>query len=420
MTGNREVITGSDFKRMVTGAYSEFLLEYENINDLSRQKSKGQDSLPGTHILRTMGAAVMPLADTKDESIGGLARRVANASMLGARGNAGVVLAQLFRGIAKGLSGKYDATSSEFGKAFQYGILYAQRVIPEEPERPIITSAKAVAKGAYHAVRANLPISEILTVAIDAGEKSLQNAGSDAGAKIMLVFLHGCLKGLDGNFVSPTVSLSLGLGGDRLSMPDPRQDMVRPYCLNFTVENAKADPAEVEKQLKENGNFVVVERRSQSLHIHLHTDHPGAVVEQAVGWGRLRAVDIINMAEPHALSAAHSALVPVAVLAIAADKAQGQRLQDEGAMVILDGSAKSCPSIGELIHAAHSDIAESYVILANSESLQLVLQQTKRILGKRVELVLAKDEAEQKAAIRAFNAKLSAKENAEQMQKLLQ
>ena len=139
MTGNREVITGSDFKRMVTGAYSEFLLEYENINDLGRQKSEGQDSLPGTHILRTMGAAVMPLADAKDESIGGLARRVANASMLGARGNAGVVLAQLFRGIAKGLSGKYDATSSEFGKAFQYGILYAQRVIPEEPERPIIT-----------------------------------------------------------------------------------------------------------------------------------------------------------------------------------------------------------------------------------------------------------------------------------------
>ena len=67
MTGSREVITGGDFKRMVSGAYSEFLLEYENINALN-----GAGTLAGTHILRTMGAAVMPLANAKDDSIGGL------------------------------------------------------------------------------------------------------------------------------------------------------------------------------------------------------------------------------------------------------------------------------------------------------------------------------------------------------------
>ncbi|MBR1859059.1 MAG: DAK2 domain-containing protein, partial [Selenomonadaceae bacterium] len=126
MSRNREVITGGDFKRMVAGAYSEFLLEYEHINSL-----QGTGSLPGTHILRTMGAGIMPLADAKDDSIGGLSRRVSTAAVFGARGNAGVVLAQMFRGISAGLAGKYDATSSEFGKAFQYGILYAQRVIPD-------------------------------------------------------------------------------------------------------------------------------------------------------------------------------------------------------------------------------------------------------------------------------------------------
>ena len=141
MTGNREVITGSDFRRMITGAYSEFLLEYEGINQL-----QGTGSLPGTHVLRTIGAAVMPLRAVKDDSIGGLAQRAASGAVFGARGSAGVVLSQMFRGISKGLSGKYDATSSEFGKAFQYGILYAQRVIPDKTEQPIITLAKAVAK----------------------------------------------------------------------------------------------------------------------------------------------------------------------------------------------------------------------------------------------------------------------------------
>ena len=139
MTGNREVITGGDFRRMVSGAYSEFLLEYEKINSQA-----GAGTLPGTHILRTMGAAVMPLADGKGDGIGSLSRRVATAAVFGARGNAGVVLAQMFRGIGAGLTGKYEATGSEFGKAFQYGILYAQRAIPDEAENPFIVVAKAV------------------------------------------------------------------------------------------------------------------------------------------------------------------------------------------------------------------------------------------------------------------------------------
>ena len=154
---NREVITGSDFKRMVGGAYSELLLEYEHINEM-----KGAGHLPGTHILRTIGAAVMMLNEVKDDSIGGLSRRAATGAVFGARGNAGVVLAQMFRGLGKGLLGKQDATSSEFGKAFQYGILYAQRVIPENTERPFIRVAREVAKGAYHAVRANKPITDSL------------------------------------------------------------------------------------------------------------------------------------------------------------------------------------------------------------------------------------------------------------------
>ena len=247
MTGNREVITGSDFKRMVTGAYSEFLLDYEEINQLP-----GAGNLPGTHVLRTIGAAVMPLRDVKDDSIGGLAQRVASGALFGARGSAGVVLSQMFRGISKGLSGKYDATSSEFGKAFQYGILYAQRVIPEKPERPIITMAKAVAKGAYHAVRANVPISEILAAAIAAGEKSLNELGrEDAGACIMVTFLKGCLKGLDGNFVSPAISLSLGLESRQPNMPDPRKDIVRPFCVRFAVKNTKINVEELKNLLKE-------------------------------------------------------------------------------------------------------------------------------------------------------------------------
>lgn len=409
MTGNKEVITGSDFKRMVTGAYSEFLLDYEQINSLP-----GAGSMPGTHVLHTMGAAVMPLADTKDGSIGGLSRRVAAAAVFGARGNAGVVLAQLFRGLGKGLSGKYNATSSEFGKAFQYGILYAQRIIPENMERPIITVAKAVAKGAYHAVRANVPITEILEAAIEAGQKSMDGLESDAGARIMFTFLRGCLKGLDGNFVSPAVSLSLGLESKQPGLPNPQEDLVRPYCVRFAIKNGKLDLKELEKDMQEFSSFVLTERQGPKVLVHLHTDHPGRVLEHALGWGPLKEIHITNMSEGHALTM-HGALSAVAVLAVAGNKVQARELQENGVQLIVEGSEEQGPSVAELVSAAHSDLAASYVMVAWHRDFWLAYRQVKRLLGNRVELVLLESKVQQAEALKAFNPKHSAQENARAM-----
>jgi len=414
MNGNREVITGSDFKRMVAGAYSEFLLEYENINKLS-----GGGTLPGTHILHTMGAAVMPLHETKDDSIGGLARRVATGAVFGARGHAGVVLAQVFRGLGKGLSGKYNATSSEFGKAFQYGILYAQRVIPEGMETPFIKVAKAVAKGAYHAVRENLPITEILEAAIKTGEVAVtKNHADDAGARIMFLFLQGCLKGLDGNFVSPAISLSLGLSARQKDLPNPLNDLVKPYCLMISVNNPKINVPELEKQLKDYGNFALVERTESTIEIHLHTDHPGKVLEQAIGWGPLAEVKVINMSESHALKA-HDALMPVAILAVAKDAEEAEALQDAGVNIIVAGSPERCPSVSELVNAAHSDLASAYILLASSSDYRLVFRQAKRMLGSRVELVLADSPERQLKALKAFDKNKSAAINAKVMNKAI-
>ena len=409
MIGSREVITGGDFKRMVSGAYSEFLLEYENIN-----AQEGVGTLPGTHILRTMGAAVMPLSDAKDDSIGGLSRMIATAAVFGARGNAGVILAQMFRGISAGLVGKYDATGSEFGKAFQYGILYAQRMIPEKNEIPFITVAKAVAKGAYHAVRDGMPISEILEKAIQAGEKAVENSGKhDAGAHIMFSFLKGCLKGLDGNFVSPAVSLSLGLGIHK-NMPDPRNDRVRPYCVRLRVKNSKASVPELERQMRDLSSFSIVERMSGGVEIHLHTDHVGKAIDQAMGWGPLRDVKIVNMSETHALPA-NDALMNVAALAVAKNSEEAQKLQDAGASILVSGSEESSPSLAEIIGAAHSDLASSYVLVSSSRDFRLVFKQAKKLLGNRVELVLAESFEEAITALKKFSPALNAEENAKVM-----
>ena len=410
MKGSREVITGGDFKRMVSGAYSEFLLEYEKINSQS-----GAGKLAGTHILRTMGAAVMPLADAKDTSIGGLSRQVATGAVFGARGSAGVVLAQMFRGIAVGLGGKYEATGSEFGKAFQYGILYAQRAIPDEPENPFIVVAKAVAKGAYRAVRGGMPIAEILSKATEAGEKIVAESGqNNAGASIMISFLKGCQHGLDGNFVSPAVSLSLGLGIHK-NMPDPRNDVVRPYCIRLRLKSSAGDIAELERQMQDFSSFAIVERMSGGVDVHIHTDHVGKAIDQALGWGSIREVKITNMSESHVLPPANDALWKVAALAVAKDVAEAEKLQEAGASILVSGSEESCPSVAEIVGAAHSDLAASYVLVSPSQDYRLVFRQAKKLLGSRVELVLTNSFDEAVSALKKFSTDLSAEENAKIM-----
>ena len=400
---NNEVITGADYKRMIIGAYSEFILEYDRINKVKKSGKFFYCGMPGTDVLRTMGAAVLPLADSVNESIGGLARRLADAAVLGARGNAGVILSQILRGLAKGLVGKFNATSQEFGKAFQYGILYAQKAVPEQKNRPIIVASKIMAKGAYHAVRACLPIIEILKAAIKAGEESFTEK-IDSGEMIMQVFLNGCLKGLIGEFVSPTLPFSNSFGVNRQeNLISPYDDMVRPYCVSFMVANPKLSVDLIEKELQEIGNFVVVERRFRNIFIHLHSEHPGKVLERAVGWGHIGEIHINIMAEPHAMAMVQqNFLLPLALMTVAPNKEAGLRLQEAGATVILDGSDPSGPSVEEIVNAAHSDIANKYIILTDTEHIRLVAHQARRILGDRVEVVVADGDDEQIQAVRAF------------------
>ncbi|MBR3458824.1 MAG: dihydroxyacetone kinase, partial [Selenomonadaceae bacterium] len=116
----------------------------------------------------------------------------------------------------------------------------------------------------------------------------------------------------------------------------------------------------------------------------------------------------------HALGI-NNAIMPVAAVAVADGKEQAQRMQDAGAHVIVAATKDRCPSVVDLVSAAHSDLASSYVLLASDAGYWMVFRQAKRMLGERVELVLCKDEAAQERALRAFDGQKTAAENAAAM-----
>ena len=245
---NIKVITGKQLKDMLLGAYHSFEKNFEAINDLNVFPVPDGDT--GTNMMHTMASVAKAISAMSDEAeTGEIGAAAARSAIMGARGNSGVILSQLLRGIGKGVAGKKTLNNTEIGKAFQFGILYAYRSVSKPVEGTILTVARGMAKGAYNAVRGNVSLEEVLLEAIRSGKEelartpellpALKAAGVvDAGGQGLIVFFEGCLAGLRGQDcevlpVTPRAKVQIQKG-------EPL-DLEYPYCTEFIVKDADVD-----------------------------------------------------------------------------------------------------------------------------------------------------------------------------------
>ncbi|MGI6092739.1 MAG: DAK2 domain-containing protein [Veillonellaceae bacterium] len=427
MVVTSELISGNDFKRMVIGAYNTFLRQHEYINSLNIFPVPDGDT--GTNMLLTLGAVARALKEAPDGGIGAVAKRAADSAIMGARGNSGVILAQIFRGIARGLAGKEQAVSSEIGKAFQYGVLYAYRAVSRPVEGTILTVAKGIAKGTRRAVRENLAFSEILQQAITAGEEELartpellpvlKSAGVvDAGGKGLIVFLIGCLEGLDGTYAGPEANFDAAL--TMFNVP-AAFDTVHPYCTEFIVKPFNVTAAEVRQQLEAMGDSLVIAESGNMIKIHIHSAHPGAVLESAVTWGTLHDIKIDNMADQHRhVITPMLAKESLAVISVAPGEGLEGIMRQLGASLVISGGQTMNPPVEDFMDAIHSGNAERYILLPNNKNIMLACEQVKKLVGDRVEIVPSANVPQGLAAIMAFTPGDTIENNVAKMKQRLE
>lgn len=412
------VINGRDVKNMLLGAYGAFAQGYKQIDDLNVFPVPDGDT--GTNMMRTMEAvqrALLPL-DTLSASEVGVA--AAKSAIMGARGNSGVILSQLLRGIGRGLAGKERVTGNELGKAFQFGILYAYRSVAKPVEGTILTVARGIAKAAYHAVRRGEDFAEILTEAIDGGKKelartpellpALKAAGVvDAGGQGLIVFLEGCLNGLLGK--AEAVTQVAGTSAKAAELPAEEVDLSNPYCTEFIVKNAAVDEKTVRAALQPLGNSLIVAAMDDIVKVHIHTANPGMVLQQGLGWGTLHDIKIDNMAEQHehrVFSTAQAQPVKqdgIGLVSVAAGSGIAEIMLAQGVTDIISGGQSMNPPVEEFVHAIENGAYSKYIILPNNKNIVLAAQQTQKLLGAdKVGYVPTISLAQAIAAILAFDA----------------
>lgn len=420
-----ELISGSDFRRMIAGAYRTFMREHEYINNLNVFPVPDGDT--GTNMLLTLGAVAKALGDITEGDIGAASKRAADSAIMGARGNSGVILSQLFRGIARGLAGKEQATSSGLGKAFQYGVLYAYRAVTKPVEGTILTVAKGIAKGAHQAVRDGRPFADILIAAIAAGESELQRTPEllpalkaagvvDAGGYGLLVFLRGCLDGLNGEYAGPESEMAREL----ILADGVSAEVVHPYCTEFIVKPCSITVKEARRVLSPLGDSLIVAEGTELLKVHIHTAQPGRVLESAITWGTLHDIKIDNMADQKEHHAGATGKVPAgakpaALICVAAGEGLTAMLRELGADFIITGGQTMNPSVEDMVDVIHTGKAERYILLPNNKNIVLAATQVQKLLPDRVSIVPTVNIPQGMAALLAFDPQQDVAANVRRM-----
>ena len=421
-----EQITGNDYRNMIVGSYQTFMRESEEINSLNVFPVPDGDT--GTNMLLTLAAVVRSIRDAKDSSIGALSKRAADSAIMGARGNSGVILSQIFRGIARGLAGKEYATSAELGKSFQYGVLYAYRAVSKPVEGTILTVAKGIAKGARRAVRDGLTFVDVLIHAIEAGEAVLAKTPEllpvlkaagvvDAGGKGLTVFLRGCLEGLGEAYTGPEADFKKSL--QSVFTQQEEVNLAHPYCTEFLVKNCVMSAADVKNKLISMGDSLVVAEGCNCMKVHIHTARPGVILEAAMVWGTLHDIKIDNMADQHQnrldIKGPDQAAKNITIISVAAGVGLAEIMMQMGADLIIMGGQTMNPPVEDFMDAVHRGNGDKYIILPNNKNIILAAEQVKKLLGDRIEIVPTTNAPQGLAALVAFDPELDLRSNALRM-----
>lgn len=420
----KQLISGKQLKDMLLGAYHSFEKNFEQINDLNVFPVPDGDT--GTNMMHTMASVAKELSTMADTCLAGeIGTAAARSAIMGARGNSGVILSQLLRGIGKGVAGKSSLTISEIGKAFQFGILYAYRSVAKPVEGTILSVARGMAKGTYQASRSESSLEAVLEEAIRIGKielaatpdklPALKAAGVvDAGGQGLLAFFEGCLAGLRGQDCQVLAVASKPV--NKPAGPVEPLDLEYPYCTEFIVKGAHVDKKTVSEALEPFGNSMIVAVVEDIVKVHIHTKHPGDALNKAQEWGTLHDIKVENMQDQHEnrLFTTEEPVVKsgLGVLTVAAGEGLAQIMHKLGAEEIIQGGQSMNPPVEEFVAAIEKGTCEEYIILPNNKNIILAAEQVRKLLGNsKVSYVPTTNVAQGLAALLHFDGTKSMEEN---------
>ena len=415
------------FREMFLCANAALEENKQTINELNVFPVPDGDT--GTNMSLTMNAAAIELSKKSHSEIGAAADCVASALLRGARGNSGVILSLLFRGIAKSLKGKECATASDFSAALTAGVDAAYKAVMKPAEGTILTVSRMAALAAVEFAKDNDDMELMFDCLLQAAKGALadtvnqnpvlQRAGVvDAGGEGFVVIMDAMLAWMQGRAAAPVtaaVPTAAPASGANFSEFDTGE-ITFAYCTEFIVARENQKSPELLRSFLENlGDCVVVVSDDEIVKVHVHTNVPGDVLTEALTYGPLQTVKIENMRNQHtALSgeaqpdepeepAIAPAEKPYGVVTVCAGAGMSEIFQELGADRIVTGGQTMNPSTEDILTEVNKTPAETVFVLPNNKNIIMAAEQCVSLTEKQVVVIPTKTVPQGVSAMLSFD-----------------
>ena len=425
----RQTIDGAAFRRMILSAAASIEIHKQEINELNVFPVPDGDT--GTNMSMTISTACGDLRKLEDPTLTKAADASASAMLRGARGNSGVILSLLFRGLSKGLKGCESADAATFAAAMQEGVSAAYKAVMKPAEGTVLTVSRLAAKAAVDAAVEETDVEKVLEAAIRQGNEALaqtidmnpvlKKAGVvDAGGKGYLLILEGMLAELRGEPMPETESDGEPQKEKADFVAMAAEEITFAFDTVFIVRKATPDISlePLRTYLNSIGDSLVIGEDDEAFKVHVHTNIPGNALNEAQKYGTLELAKIENMrtqaddlaagkhvqstddldaveAELESVPAEETPAVaapekPYGFLAVCAGDGLAAVFRDLGADGVVSGGQTMNPSTESILEGVNKIPAETVFVLPNNGNIIMAAQQCAGLTEKQVVVIPTK------------------------------
>ncbi|TMU87826.1 DAK2 domain-containing protein [Bacillus sp. BHET2] len=401
------------------------------------------DGDTGTNMNLSMTSGAKEVQNHIQDHIGNVATALSKGLLMGARGNSGVILSQLFRGFGKAIEGKESLSSAEFAIALQTGVETAYKAVMKPVEGTILTVAKDAARQGVTVAETESDFVKVMQAIVEEAQASLNRTPDllpvlkevgvvDSGGQGLLFVYEGFLAELRGEKVSDQASLpsmnDLVSAEHHKTAQDfmSTEDIEFGYCTEFMVRFEEDKQSFVEEDFRQDlsgfGDSLLVISDDELAKVHIHSEQPGDVLTYGHKYGSLISIKIENMRQQHSSIVGESKPVKAkapaavkevdfAVVTVSMGEGIAELFKSIGATSVIEGGQTMNPSTEDIVKAVEEVNAKKVIIMPNNKNIIMAAEQAAEVLEMEVAVVPTKTVPQGMAALLAFNPSASVEDN---------
>ena len=429
-------INGEDYKNLIISAAQSLEDSKEDINDLNVFPVPDGDT--GSNMSMTVGNAARELLKNENLTLEETAETTAKAMLRGARGNSGVIVSLLFRGIAKGLKNSFECDGVAWAEALKQGVEAAYGAVDRPAEGTILTVARKCAEAAEKAARKRNDFEYVLGVAIEAAEKALdetvnqnpvlEKAGVvDAGGMGWLVVMKAMHQTLTtGKIATYEPKIEKAKPGEKADFSAfDTEDIAFGFCTEFIVRKhvADSDTSIFRSYLNSMGDSLVMIDDGEIIKVHVHTNEPHQVLGEALKYGVYETVKVENMRTQHTnklldeqeSTSPKKELAKYGFVSVASGDGIVEMFKELGVDIVVAGGQTMNPSCQDLYNAVCQIDAENIFILPNNKNIIMTASQVGEMTDKNIIVIPTRSIPQGFSAFLGFDSEADSEENRESM-----